>query len=791
MNTRISGRFAIKTLEFDKVKQRAAEKAATDLGKEKLLALGISSDFETVKRMHMETAEALRIINAGRRFPFGGLYSIRDAVKRARIGSVLYVEELMQIKSSMQAFGALKVFLLTESDEHPNLAEYGRSLAEFPKLVRQLEKSISEKGEILDTASVKLAGLRVGIASAKSKVRSQLEKILHDPNNQKYFQDALVTMRGDRYVIPIKQEYRANFPGIVHDQSGTGATLFIEPMTVVNLNNNIKRYMTEEKEEIERILRQLSGAVGAEGEILLRCLDLAADVDAVYARALYALDTKACQPQLISNGGLRIEKGRHPLLPAETAVPLDVNLGEAFNTLLVTGPNTGGKTVALKAVGLFALMSQTGMFIPALNAKLPVFRAVYADIGDEQSIEQSLSTFSGHMMNLVSILQEVRERDLVLVDEICAGTDPNEGAALAMSILDYLTKQGVFTMMTTHYSELKTFAYGREGMENASVEFNPDTLLPTYRLLMGVPGSSNAFNISRRLGLAEEIVHNAGDLLNEEHVHMEDVLQGLEGERRRFESRSREVEELRYESEKLRNQLAWQKKDFEKQKNELLRRARLQADEIYRTSRREAEAVLKELRSLKADIDVKALQTKAEEARKRLDKHLALDEPLPEGTPLTPDNARAGMTVLVKSLRKNGTILEVKGKDGLVSVGVLKMTVPLSQCLLVKDKPPERLKPSKFKSSAPHAMFVAKTETAEQETDVRGMTTDEAIPFVDRAIDDALLAGISQVRIIHGKGTGALRAGLHAYLKDHKNVAAIALADLAQGGAGVTVVTVK
>ena len=791
MNTRISGRFAVKTLEFDKVKQNVAEKAATEQGKDRLMSLPVSSDFETVKRMHMETAEALRFLNEGKRFPFGGLYNIAEAVKRARIGSILDVEELMQIKSSMQAFGALKVFLLTESDEHPNLAEYGRNLVEFPKLVRQLEKTVSEKGEILDTASVKLAGLRTGIATAKSKVRSQLEKILHDPNNQKYFQDALVTMRGDRYVIPIKQEYRANFPGIVHDQSGTGATLFIEPMAVVNLNNNIKRYLAEEKEEIERILRQLSGAIGGEGDTLLRCLAVAADVDAVYAKALYAVETKACQPQLVSNGGLRIEKGRHPLLPAETAVPLDVNLGETFNTLLITGPNTGGKTVALKAVGLFALMSQTGMFIPALNVKLPVFRAVYADIGDEQSIEQSLSTFSGHMMNLVSILQEVRERDLVLVDEICAGTDPNEGAALAMSILDHLTKQGVFTMMTTHYSELKTFAFGREGMENASVEFNPDTLLPTYRLLMGVPGSSNAFNISRRLGLSEEIVHNAGDLLNEEHVHMEDVLQGLEGERRRFESRSREVEELRYESEKLRNQLAWQKKDFEKQKNELLRKARYQADEIYRTSRREAEAVLKELRSLKADIDVKSLQAKAEEARKRLDKHLSLDEPLPEGTPLTPANARSGMTVLVKSLRKNGTLLEVKGKDGLVSVGVLKMTVPLSQCLLVKDTPKEKPRPSQYKHNASHAMFVAKTESTGQEVDVRGMTTDEAIPYVDRAIDDALLAGISQVRIIHGKGTGALRAGLHAYLKGHRSVAAVALADLSMGGAGVTVVTVR
>jgi len=791
MNNRISGRFAVKTLEFDKVKLRAAGKAATELGRERLLGIPVSSDFETVKRMHMETAEARRIVESGRRFPFGGLYNIAEAVKRARIGGVLDVNELMQIKSSMQAFGALKIFLLTESEMSPNLAEYGRNLTEFPKMIRQLEKSISDKGEILDSASVKLAGLRTGIASAKNKVRSQLEKILHDPNNQKFFQDNLVTMRGDRYVIPIRQEYRANFPGVVHDQSGTGATLFIEPMAVVNLNNTIKRYLAEEKEEVERILRQLSAAIGGESEALQRCLSVSADVDAVYAKALYAIETKACQPQLVSNGGLRIDNGRHPLLDQETAVPLDVNLGDTFNTLLITGPNTGGKTVALKAVGLFVLMSQTGMFIPALNARLPVFRAVYADIGDEQSIEQSLSTFSGHMMNLVSILQEIRERDLVLVDEICAGTDPNEGAALAMSILDHLTKQGVFTMMTTHYSELKTFAYGREGMENASVEFNPDTLLPTYRLLMGVPGSSNAFSISRKLGLSGEIVRHAGELLNEEHVHMEDVLQGLEGERRRFESRSREVEELRYESEKLRNQLAWQKKDFEKQKNEMLRKARYQADEIYRTSRREAEAVLKELRSLKADMDVKALQAKADSARKALDKHLSLDEPLPEGTPLTPENAKTGMVVMVKSLRKNGTILEVKGRDALIAAGVLKMTVPLTQCLLIKDRPQEKVKPVKHRSNASHMMFADKTESAGQEVDVRGMTTDEAVPFVDRAIDDALLAGITQVRIIHGKGTGALRAGLHTYLRGHKNVASIALADLALGGAGVTVVTVK
>ncbi|HCJ90771.1 MAG TPA: endonuclease MutS2, partial [Acidaminococcaceae bacterium] len=708
-----------------------------------------------------------------------------------KMGSVLEVDELQDIKTSAQEFAALKRFLLTGSDDHPNLAVYGRELQEFPKLVRQLEKAISEKGEILDTASVKLSGLRVGIASAKNRVKTQLEHILHDPDNQKYFQDALVTMRGDRYVIPIKQEYRLNFPGVIHDQSGTGATLFIEPLAVVNLNNEIKRYLVQEKEEVERILRHLSALAGSEADNLMRCLETATDVDVIATKAEFALQTQAVEPVLVQDGGLRIEKGRHPLLPKDTCVPLDISLGGTFQTLLVTGPNTGGKTVALKATGIFALMAQTGMFIPALHAELPVFHAIYADIGDEQSIEQSLSTFSGHMTNLVSILRDVRPGDLFLVDEICSGTDPNEGAALAMAILDYLTGRGVWSIVTTHYSELKTFAFGRKGMENASVEFNPDTLLPTYRLLMGVPGSSNAFSISRRLGLPDAIIDKAGAFLNEEHAHMEDVIQGLETQRRQYEESSRELEQLRFESETLRNELVFKKREFEKQRNELLRKARYQADEIYRNSRREAEAVLKELRHLRADADPQQLQETAMEARKRLNKQLSLEEPLPKGKPLTPKTAKEGMTVFVTNLRKDGIIREVKGREALVSVGVLKITLPLQECLLVKDAPKPQPERSKYRAGTAHELFVAKAESAAQEVDVRGMTTDEAVPYVDRAIDDALLAGMTQVRIIHGKGTGALRAGLHAYLKTHRSVAAFAMANESLGGAGVTIVTVK
>ncbi|MBQ5348480.1 MAG: Smr/MutS family protein, partial [Phascolarctobacterium sp.] len=499
----------------------------------------------------------------------------------------------------------------------------------------------------------------------------------------------------------------------------------------------------------------------------------------------------AVRPQMLLKGKVEIKQGRHPLLNKDSVVPLDVELGERFSMLLITGPNTGGKTVALKAVGLFALMAQSGMFIPASSAKLPVFRAVYADIGDEQSIEQSLSTFSAHMTNLIGILGEVKSGDLVLIDEICAGTDPNEGAALAMSMLEHLHKNEVLTMVTTHYSELKTFAYGHEGMENASVEFDPVSLRPTYRLLMGVPGSSNAFNISRRLGLAEDIVVQAGRLLNQEHVHMETVLQELDSERRKFESGSQEIERLRIESEHLRNELAHAKQDFERRKNEMLRKAREQADDIYRRSRRESEAVLKELRSMKADFDTKRLEQAAEEARKKLNKTLSEDAPLPEGAPLTKETAKKGLNVFVTTLGKNGTIIDVNGNDVTVQVGILKMNVPAKKCLVTKAQPvsaePESTKKRK-KAGYSHQMFVAKSSSAKQEVDLRGMTLNEAIPIVDKAIDDAMLAGISQLRLIHGKGTGALRAGLTAYLHNNRFVKKLEMASLETGGSGATVI---
>ncbi len=782
-------RFAIKTLEFDKVKAMVAAKAGTSLAKEYILGMQIASDFAEVKMLQEETAEAVRLFDEGKRFPLGGLYNISDAIKRAKIGGTLDEETLMQVGSSADAFGVLKMFLEKEHEMAPVLSEVSEGLTAFPRLVKQIDNAISEKGEVKDSASTKLGGLRTGIISAKNKVKSKLDSILHDQHNQKYFQESIVTMRGDRYVIPVKQEYKMNFPGVVHDQSGTGATLFIEPLEIVNLNNDIKRYLAEEKEEIERILKQLSANIGQEADTLTSSLEIATRLDAVAARGLLAMEQEAVRPMLVLDGGVKIEQGRHPLIDKDKVVPLDIALGDDFDTLLVTGPNTGGKTVALKTVGTFALMTQIGLFLPARNVKLPVFRAIYADIGDEQSIEQSLSTFSGHMTNLIRILKEVKPRDLVLIDEICAGTDPNEGAALAMAMLEHLHKNKVMTIVTTHYSELKTFAYGRTGMENASVEFNPDTLMPTYRLLMGVPGSSNAFNISKKLGLDAEIIEAAGQLLEQEHVHMEDVLQGLEGERRKYESSNREMDSLRYESEKLKNELQHQKKELDRRKTEMLRKAREQADDIYRSSRRESEAILKELRKFKADFDSKKLEEAAEKAKKKLSKQFSTEAPLPEGQVLTPETAKVGQTVFVSSLHKNGTVLEVSGKEATVSVGILKMNVPLKNCILVSQSSAPASTKSTYRKGYNHNMFVAKTNSAKREVDVRGLTTDEAIPKVDKAIDDALLAGIGEVRVIHGKGTGALRASLTAYLRTHGSVKTLKEAELSDGGSGVTIAT--
>ncbi len=784
-------RYAIKTLEFDKVKELLAAKTATSLGRAAALALQIEGDLGAARSAQEDTAQACYLYEAGKSLPFGGARDITALVKRAEIGGILEPQELRQIQNTALALGGMKAFLAANEELAPALAARGQALQPFTRLVRQIEGAIDEHSQVKDGASPKLRGLRSAIAIAKNRIREKLDSILHDPGNQKYFQDNLVTMRGDRYVLPIKQEYRLNFPGLVHDQSSTGATLFIEPLAVLNLNNDIKRYSSEEKAEVERILQQLSAGVGQDGPALLTGLQVLTELDLISAKALLAHEQHAARPQLLAEGPLQIQQGRHPLIPGAKVVPIDLSIGGEHGTVLVTGPNTGGKTVALKALGLFALMAQAGLFLPALSAQLPVFNAVYGDIGDEQSIEQSLSTFSAHMTNLVSILAQARPGDLVLLDEICAGTDPNEGAALAMAILQHFHQRGVWVMATTHYSELKTFAYSQPGMINASVEFDDVSLRPTYRLLLGVPGSSNAFNIAKRLGLEEGIVTAAGRYLNQEHAHMEDVLRGLEQERRQYESSSREAAALQLEARQLRNQLAAAKADFEKRRKELLRQAKEEADEIYRSSRREAEAVLKELRGLKADLDSQRLTQLAQEAREKLNKNLSEEREAPAGSPLTEETAKKGLTVFVTSLGRSGTIVGRQGQEVVVQAGILKLTVPLEKCLLTKAQPldtvPREFKTRKRGAGYGQQILAARLE-ARQELDLRGLTLAEAVAVVEKAMDRAILSGVNSLRLVHGKGTGALKAGLLAYLEGNPYVRQLRPASLEEGGGGVTIV---
>ena len=788
---------SIRTLELPVVLEMLASLAVSDAAKEKCRGLSPVCELEEAVRLQEETQSARERLGLYGSPSFSGVKDVSRALNRADHGGVLNTRELLDVADLLTASRRVAEYDRDRQGEKTVLDHLFSALHINKFLEDKIRGAILDEETIADSASPELADIRRKMRLAASKGRQILQRIISSPSYAKVLQEALITQRDGRFVVPVKAECKGSIPGLVHDISSSGATLFVEPMGVVQANNELKELQAREEKEIDRILRILSGECAAQMMNILYDYDILVHLDVIFARGQLSYRMNAAKPILARRGGIVLRRARHPLLDQAKAVPISLELGNSYDTLVITGPNTGGKTVTLKTIGLLTLMAQCGLQIPADDGcRLRVFDRVLADVGDEQSIEQSLSTFSAHMTNLISILNEVKAGDLVLIDEICAGTDPNEGAALAMAMLEHLHEQGVLTMVTTHYSELKTFAYGHEGMENASVEFDPVSLRPTYRLLMGVPGSSNAFNISRRLGLAEDIIKNAGELLNQEHVHMENVLQELDSERRRYESGSKEIEDLRRESEQLRNALAYSKSEFERRKNEMLRKAREQADEIYRRSRRESEAVLKELRSMKADFDTKRLEQAAEEARKKLNKTLSEDAPLPEGAPLSAKTAKKGLNVFVVSLGKNGIITDVNGNDVTVQVGILKMTVPAKKCLLTKAQPahtdaaPKKRKGFSKNAAAnyAHQMFIAKSGSAKQEIDLRGMTLDEAIPVVDKAIDDALIAGIGQLRLIHGKGTGALRAGLTAYLSTNRFVKKLETAALEAGGSGATVI---
>lgn len=789
---------AFKTLEFDKILARLRDCATSNFGKELAEKLQPADDFETVRESLSLTTEAVKIF-AVISPPLGGFRDVRETFKKIRLGSVVDAPELLDVLSTMYTMRQVKVFFKQTEIDAPQLKSRATELEILGNLERQLDTAIDEHGAVRDSASVELQRIRRELRAAQNRIKNEIFNILHDSGKQKFFQDALVTMRGDRYVLPVKLEYKAQFPGIVHDQSATGATVFIEPMSVVNLNNSVKQLEAEERHEVSRILRNLSDAVRKNIDVLTGNIKILADVDLLFAKAKLARDLNATEPLLESFTDLK--SARHPLINPAEVVPVDIQLGENFSMLLVTGPNTGGKTVCMKTLGLLALMTQCGLYIPvASGSRISVFTNIFADIGDEQSIEQSLSTFSAHMTKIVAILDDVTATDLVLLDEIGAGTDPDEGAALAMAILERLLEIGAATIATTHYSELKTFAYSTAGIENACVEFDSETLRPTYRLLIGIPGASNAFAISKRLGLPQSLILRAKQLITADHANFEQVISELEQERMIFEQRNAEIFERQQQAIRHEKKIAEMRDEIAKTKGDIIRKAKEKSAAMVREVKREAEEIIAALKEQFDDSGVKRRQQVIQQARDKIreaefnsatgiiaDKHV--------GTRIDKQKIFVGDTVYIKPLDQKGTVLSIE-KDGAelsVQIGAMRTTVKISSCRFVSHGSQEvQTSPLPVTSQNRGSLgLLQKTATVTRSIDIRGMTVDEAEQVCGKFIDDAQLSGLKQILIIHGKGTGALRQGVHEFLRGNNSVANFQFADIDEGGTGATLVTVK
>lgn len=778
---------ALHTLEYDKIIRRLTGLAATSLGREEAEKLTPSRELEIVKRRLAATDEASRAVSLKGAPPFGGITDIRSSLQRAKLQGMLQPPELMEVAQFIMGSRRLNRFIASagEETELPLLSDLCEPLTDFKALEDEIRRCIDEQGDVLDSASPELASMRRDIRVNEGRAREKLESLIRSSSVQKMLQETLITMRNDRYVIPVKQEYRAHFGGIVHDQSGSGATLFIEPEAVVQMNNKLRELKIKEQNEVERILRKLTAEVGERADLLAGDAEILGIIDFVFAKASLAHALSATLPVMNDEGKIVLYKGRHPLLDIKTAVPIDIELGESYTSIIVTGPNTGGKTVSLKTIGLLSLMAMSGLFVPAEDgSRLCVFDGIYADIGDEQSIEQSLSTFSSHMTNLISMLGQVTSRSLVLLDELGAGTDPAEGSALAIAILEHLQKLGCRLIATTHYSELKAYAYNREGITNASMEFDVATLRPTYRLLVGVPGRSNAFAIAERLGLPKSIIDHARGEVSEDELKVDSMIASLEQDRLQAETERRTAEMLRLETEKLRKEIQEERFKLQEQKAKLLEAAREEARQQVAKARREVEEIIADLRRLALEEGASVKEHKLIEAKKRLEE--AVPDPVSRPTRqggAKPAKIVAGDEVKVHSLNgQKGHVVELVGSgEAVVQLGILKMKVSLS------DLEPMRSASSAKTPAQATTVKRSRDENIRTELDLRGMALDEALMEVDRFLDEAFLGNLGQVYIIHGKGTGALRSGIQDFLRRHKHVKSYRLGQFGEGGAGVSV----
>ncbi|PGZ09257.1 endonuclease MutS2 [Bacillus cereus] len=781
----------LRVLEYNKVKEQLLEHTASSLGREKVKNLVPSTDFEEIVEMQDTTDEAAKVIRLKGSTPLGGITDVRSNVKRAKIGSMLSPNELLDIANTMYGSRNMKRFIEDMVDngvELPILERHVAQIVSLYDLEKKITNCIGDGGEVVDSASDKLRGIRNQIRTAESRIREKLENMTRSSNAQKMLSDAIVTIRNERYVIPVKQEYRGVYGGIVHDQSASGQTLFIEPQVIVELNNALQEARVKEKQEIERILLMLTEEVAVEADIVLSNVEVVANLDFIFAKAFYAKRIKATKPIVNNERYMDLRQARHPLIDPEIIVPNNIMLGKDFTTIVITGPNTGGKTVTLKTVGICVLMAQSGLHIPVMDeSEICVFKNIFADIGDEQSIEQSLSTFSSHMVNIVDILEKADFESLVLFDELGAGTDPQEGAALAISILDEVCNRGARVVATTHYPELKAYGYNREQVINASVEFDVNTLSPTYKLLIGVPGRSNAFEISKRLGLSDRVIDQARNHISTDTNKIENMIAKLEESQKNAERDWNEAEALRKQSEKLHRELQRQIVEFNEDRDERLLKAQKEGEEKVEAAKKEAEGIIQELRQLRKAQLVNVKDHELIEAKSRLEgaaPELVKKQKVNVKNTAPKQQLRAGDEVKVLTFGQKGQLLEkVSDTEWSVQIGILKMKVKESNMEYINTpKQTEKKAVASVKGRDYHVSL---------ELDLRGERFENAMMRVEKYLDDAQLASYPRVSIIHGKGTGALRQGVQDYLKKHRGVKNFRYGDMGEGGLGVTVVELK
>ena len=782
-------------LEFDKIISRLEEEAGSFRGRQLCRRLKPMTDLEKINTYQEQTAAAYtRIVRKGR-ISFSDAAPVEESMKRLEIGGALSISELLRICRLLSNAARAKSYGRhdTQEDSADCLDAYFDQLEPLPSLSNEIERCIISEDEISDDASSTLKHIRRSMGGINDKIHTTLNGLVNG-SLRTYLQDPIITMRGDRYCIPVKAEYRSQVQGLIHDQSSTGSTLFIEPMAVVKLNNDLKELYAKEQEEIQVILARLSEEAAQYIEEIRADYRALTDLDFIFARGALALSMRGSRPVLNEKGRIHIREGRHPLLDEKTVVPITVTLGEDFTLLIVTGPNTGGKTVSLKTVGLFTLMGQAGLHIPAGDrSELAVFHQVYADIGDEQSIEQSLSTFSSHMTNIVSFLKKVDEHSLVLFDELGAGTDPTEGAALATSILSYLHKRNIRTMATTHYSELKVYALSTPGVENACCEFDVESLRPTYRLLIGIPGKSNAFAISGKLGLPDFIIEDAKKRLSEQDISFEDLLADLETSRRTIEKEREEIAAYRRETEALKEQAEKRQEKLDEQRDRILREANEKANAILREAKEVADETIRNFHKFgKENISAAEMEKERERLRKKIKDTTPAASPSRKAKKAhKPEEFKLGETVKVLSMNLTGTVQSLPDPRGNITVqmGILRSQVNISDLEIVEE--PSPYTPKKLNRTSKGKIGMSKSLSVSPEINLLGKTVDEAVAELDKYLDDALLSHLNTVRVVHGKGTGALRKGIHEYLRRQKHVKNYHLAEFGEGDAGVTIVELK